>query len=406
MNYLKIAWRNLWRNKRRTLITVASIFFGVVLATIMNSLQDGTYSNMTDMMVKLSTGYIQIQNTEYHDNKSINNCFTPTDSLINQLYTINEITTVAKRLETFALISSGPNTRGGAVVGFEPEKDSQTSNLRNWISEGRFLEKDDKGVLVTFNVAKHLNLSVNDTIILISQGYRGVSAAGLYPIRGILTFNTPQMNSIGVFMDISLAQELFSADDMVTSLMIMVNSYKDVNSTISKMGGITNGSLAILSWEVLNHEIVQFIESDKAGGVLMIGILYIVIGFGIFGTIIMMVAERRREMAVTIAVGMQKYKLATILFIETVLIGIVGVVSGFLASVPIILILVGNPIMLPADLAEAYMQYGFEPYFFFGMSPWVFVTQALTVFIITIIISLYPILKVKNLVVAKAIKGQ
>jgi ABC-type lipoprotein release transport system permease subunit len=406
MNYFKIAWRNLWRNKRRTLITVASIFFGVVLATIMNSLQDGTYANMIDMMVKLSSGYIQIQNPEFQQERSINKAFIPSDELMKQLEETSKIIAVAKRLETFALLSSGPNTRGGAVVGFEPSKDKQTSNLQNWISEGTFLSDNDKGILVTSNVAKHLNLSVNDTIILISQGYRGVTAAGKYPIKGILNFSTPQMNNIGVFMGINLAQELFSAEGMVTSLMIMMDSYTDVAGVKDHLNSKINGSLAVLTWQELIPEIVQFIESDMAGGVVMLGILYIVIGFGIFGTIIMMVAERRRELAVMIAVGMQKYKLSAILFIETFLIGLVGVISGFLVSVPIILILIGNPIPLPGEIGDAYLQYGFEPYWFFGAAPLVFLIQVITVFSMTLIISFYPIMKVKNMVVSKAIKGE
>jgi len=380
MKYLKIAWRNLWRNKRRSLITIASIFFGVLLATTMNSLQDGTYANMIDMMVKLSSGYIQVQNPEYFENKSINNTFSPNDELMAQLQAQPKITTVAKRLESFALISSGPNTRGGAVVGFEPAKDSQTSNLQNWVSDGEFLQAGDKGVLVTYNIAKHLGLSVNDTI-------------------------TPQMNNIGVFMDISLAQYLFSADSLVTSVMVMVHDYTDVHSVKRSVQELAGEELNVYSWDELNPEIVQFIESDKAGGVIMIGILYIVIGFGIFGTIIMMVAERKREMAVMIAVGMQKYKLATILFFETLLIGLVGVVTGFAASVPLILVMVGNPIELPADLAEAYIQYGFEPYLFFGLAPEVFWQQVITVFVITMLISIYPIVKVGRMVVSRSLKA-
>lgn len=405
MKNIRLAWRNLWRNKRRTLITVASIFFGVIISTIMNSMQDGTYSNMIDMMVKLSTGYIQVQNPEFNENKSINNVFSASRDQLLKIANIKEVTTIAQRLESFALVSSGQNTRGGAVIGIEPENDKQTSNLQNWISQGEFLEKGDNGVLVTFNVAKHLNLGVNDTIILISQGYHGVTAAGKYRIKGILTFSTPQMNNIGVFMDLPLAQQFFSAEGMITSLMIMVDDYTNVLSAQHKISEIANGTLAVLNWKELNPELVQYIESDKYSAYLMLGILYIVIGFGIFGTIIMMVAERKRELGVMIAVGMQKFKLATVLFYETILIGLVGVLSGFAVSVPIILILVHNPIILPAEMAEIYAQYGFDPYLFFGTAPNVFINQVLTVFTITLVVSLYPIFKVKNLIVSKALRA-
>ncbi len=405
MKLFSMAWKNLWRNKRRTLITVASIFFGVLISTVMSSLQDGTYGNMIDMSVKLSSGYLQIQHPEYSDNKSINNIFEPTDEFISEIFGIKEITTVAKRLESFALLSSGPNTLGGAVIGFEPNKDNETSNLKNWISEGNFLNSGDQGVLLTHNIARHLKIGVNDTIILISQGYHGVTAAGKYPVKGILKFSTPQMNSLGVFMDINLAQEFYSAEGMITSLMIMVNDYTDVAPTARKLNHKVNGNYNILTWQEINPEIVQFIDSDKAGGIVMKAILYIVIGFGIFGTIIMMVAERKRELGVMVAVGMQKFKLAIILFYETILIGFVGVITGFIGSVPIILFLVDNPIELPEELAEAYLQFGFEPYMFFGTAPAVFVNQVITIFIITVIISLYPTFKVRNLKVTKALRA-
>lgn len=405
MNKFSMAWKNLWRNKRRTLITVASIFFGVLISTVMSSLQDGTYGNMIDMSVKLSSGYLQIQHPEYSNNKSINNIFEPSNEFISEISEIKEITTVAKRLESFALLSSGPNTRGGAVIGFEPNKDNETSNLKNWISEGDFLNSGDQGVLLTHNIARHLKIGVNDTIILISQGYHGVTAAGAYPVKGILKFSTPQMNSLGVFMDINLAQEFYSAEGMITSLMIMVDDYTDVAPAARKLKNSVADKYNVLSWQEVNPEIVQFIESDKAGGIVMKAILYIVIGFGIFGTIIMMVAERKRELGVMVAVGMQKFKLAIILFYETILIGFVGVITGFIGSVPVILFLVGNPVQLPEELAEAYLQFGFEPYMFFGTAPSVFVNQVITIFIITVIISLYPIFKVRNLKVTKALRA-
>ena len=405
MNKINIAWRNLWRNRRRTLITVASIFFGVLISTIMSSLQDGTYGNMIDMMVKLSSGYLQIQHPDYQDNKSINNTFEPTQKMLDKIHAVDKVTSVAQRLESFALISSGPNTRGGAVIGFEPAKDQYTSNLQNWIHKGRFLEKKDDGVLLSYNIAKHLGMEVNDTLVLISQGYHGVTAAGLYPVKGILKFATPQLNNIGVFMDISTAQEFYSAYDKVSSLMIMVDGYADVHKAEKELEEITNGQYTVLNWQELNPEMVQFLESDKAGAVVMKAILYIVIGFGIFGTIIMMVAERRRELGVMIAVGMQKFKLSLILFYETILIGIIGVITGFLASIPVILLLLNNPIPLPDELAQAYLQYGFEPYLFFGTAPSVFINQVITVFIITLVISLYPIFKVKNLRVTKALRA-
>jgi ABC-type lipoprotein release transport system permease subunit len=192
---------------------------------------------------------------------------------------------------------------------------------------------------------------------------------------------------------------------MITSLVIMTDGYDAVAPALREVNAIAGDSLSVLTWQELNPEIVQFIESDKAGGVVMLFILYIVIGFGIFGTIIMMLAERRRELGVMVAVGMHRSKLATVLFMETMLIGLTGVVVGFAVSIPVILTLVGNPIELPGEVREAYLQYGFEPFLFFGTAPWIFVNQVVTVFAITTAVAFYPVVKIRKLVVAKALRA-
>ncbi len=405
MNILRMAWKNLWRTKRRTLITVASICFGVVLATLMRSLQDGTYSNMIKMSVQLASGYIQLQHPLYQQQKSINHSIAPTASELSRIAAINGVQTVSKRLSSFALFSSGSTTKGGSVIGIEPDKDAETSNIQHWVAEGRFLNKGDRSVLLTQHTAQNLHLGVHDTLVLISQGYHGVSAAAAYPIKGIVQFATPKLNHLGVFMDLGLAQEFFDTGEQVSAVMITVDDYNTVPNTVAAITAATDGAYNVLDWKTINPDIVQFIESDQSGGMVMIAVLYIVIGFGIFGTIIMMVAERKRELGVLIAIGMQKVRLYVLLFCETILIGVIGVIAGFSISVPIVVFLKKNPVQLPPELATTYAKYGFEPYFFFGTTPTVFLYQVLVVFGMTALIAIYPLWKVKTLEVTTALRS-
>ena len=404
MNNLRIAWRNLWRNRRRTMITVASIFFGVIFSTIMSSMQEGTYSNMIDMMVKLSTGYIQVQHPDYRETKSINNTIAPDEAMYKKITSVDNVTKAVPRLESFALLSSGEKTRGGAVIGIRPSADKATSNLQNWLHKGRFLEDGDMGVLVSYNIADYLDLDVHDTIVMISQGYHGASAAGVYPVKGILKFSTPQLNNMGVFMDITTAQDFFSAYGRVTAIMVMMDNYADVNNAVAALNKKFGDEYNVMNWRELQPELVQFIESDRASATLMKGILYMVIGFGIFGTIIMMMAERKKELGVMIAIGMQKTKLALVMFYETTLIGLIGVFIGFIFSLPITKYFINKPIQLPEDLQEAYLQYGFEPYLFFSMEPTIFIDQVITVFVLTLLISVYPFVKVLNMKTSNALR--
>ena len=231
-----LAWRNLWRNKRRTLITVASVFFGVLLATFMSSMQEGSYTSMIDNVVKFYSGYIQIQNEEYWDNKTINNSMVPTSELFEVTNSIPEISNVTTRLESFALASSESITRGSMVVGVDPVKENEITELQKWVVEGEYFRDNDGGVLIGNELAKYLKIQLGDTLVMIGAGYHGVSAAGKFPIRGILKFPNPELNKQSVYMDIKNCQEFFSAENLVSSMIVMVVITKVISlaPTLSK----------------------------------------------------------------------------------------------------------------------------------------------------------------------------
>ncbi len=388
---LKIAWRNLWRNKRRTLITVASIFFGVLLSAYMTSMQEGSYEKMVDMVVKYYSGSMQVHHEDYWESKSINDTFEESQELRESILAHEEVDFVIPRLESFALASSEELTKGVMVVGIDPDPENRLTNLKNSVRQGSYLSQGDKGLLIGEGLANYLRLEINDTLVMISQGYHGISAAGKYPIRGIIRHASPELNKMIVYMELENCQEFFSAYNRLTSLVVNIRDNELLARSLKAIRAGLESPYSVMSWQEMSPEMVQQIESDRAGGVIMKAVLYIVIGFGILGTIMMMIAERRREFGVMIAIGMQRYKLATILFYETVFIGMIGALSGLLVSIPLLSFQSQNPIPLTGQAALVMEDYGFEPYMFFSMEPSVFWHQALTVFLITLVIALYPI---------------
>ena len=402
MNNLKIAWRNLWRNKKRTMITSASIFFGVFFATVMSSLQEGSYGSMVDNVVKFYSGYIQVFNEDYWDKKTINNTYEITDSLIKKIEDVEEITYYSPRLESFALASSSDFTKGAMVIGVDPEKEDQVTEVSKWLKKGSYLKQGDQGVLIASDIAKYLKLDVNDTLIMLGQGFHGISAAGIFPVRGILEFSSPELNRM-IYMDIRSCQDFYSAYNRVTSLVIMLKDHYDMPNALKKMKRSISDSYNIMSWKEIQPELVQLIQSDRAGGVVMKIILYMIIGFGIFGTIIMMIQERRREMGVMVAIGMQRVKLGNILFFEIILIGFLGVFTGILGSIPIISYYFNNPIRLTGEAAKAMIEMGVEPLMKFSWMPSVFYNQALIIFILTVLVGFFPIYKAIKLKINQAL---
>ena len=406
MNNIKIAWRNLWRNKRRTLITTASIFFGVFLAVLMSSMQEGSYSSMIDNVVKFYSGYIQVQHKDHWDKKTVNNSFENHSNLIDDVKSIKEITDHTYRLESFSLVASENITQGAVVVGIEPDEENKVTNLEKWVAEGgQYLKKGEDGVLVGKLLAQHLKIGVGDTLVIIGQGYHGVGAAGKYPVKGILELPSPTLSKTFIYMDIGLAQELYSAPDRYTSLILMIDNPQDLAAASDKLKSTIQEPLTVMTWAEMQPELVQMIDSDRAGGVLMIGILYIVIGFGIFGTLMMLMAERKREFGVMVAVGMGKMKLLTIVLYETLFMGLLGILSGFVFSFPIIAYMSYNPIPLVGDAAQWMVDMGIEPVLAFSIMPIVFGRQAIVVSIMILIVALYPITFIRKLKVISALRA-
>ena len=390
-NYI-IAWRNLWRNKRRTLITTASVFFGVLLAAIMSSMQEGSYENMIDNVVKFYSGYIQIQEEEYWEHKTLYYSFEATDSLYEKINSVEEITLVVPRLESFALMSSEDITQPARVIGIDPEKEDSMTNLSQWVSKGSYFEENHNPILLGSKLAKNLDVELSDTLALLGQGFYGSTVAELFVVKGILEFPNPEFNKNFAYMQLDRAQQFYSAMGRLTSLALMIEDYSELDPAMKSLEAKIESPYTALTWREMQPEMVQMIESDRAGGVIMKAILYIIIGFGILGTIIMMIAERRKEMGLMVAVGMRKHKLAAILFLETVYIGIIGVLGGIVVSIPIVYYMIHNPIPLSGDAAEAMIDMGIEPLLLFSVAPKVFINQLITVLIITAVVSLYPII--------------
>lgn len=405
MRNIIIAWRNLWRKPWRTVITSGSIFFGVLLSAFMTSMQYGSYESMISNVVKFYSGYMQIFTEDYHENKTINNTFVLSDSLKTIIDNEEDITQYTRRLEYFSLASSYELTKGSVIIGVDPEGENNVTGLKKWVKEGSYLKNEVPGILVAIELAKYLKVGVGDTVVLYGQGFHGVMAAGVYPVAGILEFPSPELNKQFIYMTLQASQDLFSAPDRLSSLVLMVENNYSLPSALKHLKKDVKPPMMVMSWQELQPALVQMIDGDKAAGLFMKSLLYIIITFGILGTILMMVSERKRELGVMIAIGMQRARLGTILFFETFFIGIIGAVAGILVSIPITYWYYLNPIPLTGDAAKTMIDMGIEPFMYFSIQPDVYYVQAIVVLIITLGISIYPIIKSFTLKLTSALRA-
>jgi ABC-type lipoprotein release transport system permease subunit len=403
--YLRLAWRNLWRNKRRTMITLASIFLGVVLCTFITSMQEGSYYQYIRSIVNFYSGYIQVHKQGYWEDKQINNTFAYTAQVHDIIRSHPDVLLQTPRLESFALASQEDLTRGVMAMGIDPETETMITGIAERIKQGSYLQQGDQGVLIGSRLGTYLNLGTGDTLVLISQGYHGASAAGKFPIRGIIKHPSPDFDRQVVYMDIETCRDFFSAPGMATAAVIMIPEKKNAARIQQELGDQLGAAYSLMNWKEMNALLIQQIESDRVTGRIMKGVLYMVIGFGILGTLMMMMAERRREFGVLIANGMQKFRISLVLVTESLLLGFTGGIAGIILSIPVVAWFSHNPIPLSGELAALTEEMGFDPALHFSMTPLVFYEQAIIVFFITMLASLYPLWRIRRMKIISALRA-
>ncbi|RMF25694.1 MAG: ABC transporter permease [Bacteroidetes bacterium] len=404
---LKLAWRNIWRNRRRTYITAASVLFAVVLAAFMQAIQKGAWDQMVQNVVNFYYGYAQIHSSGYWEEQSLEKAFPESERWSKLPEQFEGLLGVVPRIESFALASAGNLTRGVLLIGTDPAREDAMTRLSERLTGGAYLQPDDAGALVAEGVAAFLKLGVGDTIVLISQGYHGVNAAGKYPIRGIVKFGSPELNKRMVFLPLRPAQQFYGAEGLLTSLALHVADKDAVPHLVRKLRRFLGPEFEVLDWQEMMPELVEAREIDTAGNYVVMFILYLIIAFGIFGTILMMTKEREYEFGILLAIGMHRRQLGFVVWLEILLLGFLGVLAGLLLALPLIYHFHVNPLdftQMSDQMADAYEKFGFEPIFPAAFEWLVFGTQMTVVFLITSVLAFYPLLKIRTLQPVEAMR--
>lgn len=463
----QMAWRNIWRNRKRTIITAASIFFALFFAIGMRSFQLGTYGHMIHQTIETYTGYLQIQSPDYFDEPGLDNAFEYNKTLINNINSNPQVKIAVPRVESFALASIGAKTKGVLVNGIDVEKEAELSNPRrnlvryrfsndlmykvyqldelneeqianlkvyenasfssldkislncsindkellNKIGiltafEGNYLQSDDDGILVSDRLSKFMKLSIGDTLVLMGTGYHGSSAAGLFPVRGIVKIPSPELDNKLVYMALPRAQQFFDMENMLTTLAINIYDNDKMLEVQHELDNqLDNNLYVVKNWEEFNPILKQTIEGDSAGGLVFIGILYVIVFFGIFGTVLMMIAERKREFGVLNAIGMRKRQLMYVVVIEMVFTGALGAVMGMLAISP--LLYLGNkfPIQMTGQTAKMYEDMGYEAVMPMASFDAYFWWQAIIVLVMVLLASYFPLKSIRKLKLMNALRA-
>lgn len=401
---LKLAWRNLWRNKARTFITMAAVFLAVILSTLMMSIKEGMYTNMIDSMIGSFSGYAQVHAKGFWEDKTLEYSMTLNDTVTTEAENTPGVSGWIPRINTFALAAGDSITQGAMVIGTDVAKEQAFNALDQRVSSGTYLEPTDQAVLIGNGLADYLKLEVGDSLVLLGAGYQGATANALYPIKGIVKFGSPELSKKLVFLPMAEAQYLYNMQGLCSSMILQVDDPDEARQLSQQLATRLGDGYEVMDWEALNPELKNTIETDRAEGWVFMFILYMVISFGIFGTMLMMLSERKHEFGVLVAVGMKRAKLALMVWLEVITISLLGVVAGVIGAMPVVLNFYLNPIRLGDEMADMMEEYGIEAVLQSSLDPSIFTSQALVVALIATATSIYPLVKLLGLDAIKAMR--
>ena len=390
---LKLTWRNLWRNRRRSLITMASVTFTVILAIVMQSIQLGTFARLVQNVVRMHTGYVQVHASGYWTERIIDNSFEIDSTRLQRLRYIPGVRGMVPRLESYALITSGERTRGCQLIGTDLAAEDALSGIAGWLIEGKWMPEIGDQVYLTAGLAKRLFKRTGDTIILLGQGYHGAMAAGKFRIAGIIRLTAPQLNDVLIYTSTAAAGRFLSAEQRLTTLAIDLQDADDMDDVRPRMTAALGQGFEVMNWKEMMPEIDHHIRSDSVSFYIWTGILYLIIALGIFSTLLMMMAERRYELGMLLAIGMQRTRISAMLLAETLMLTVTGTLIGMSLSLPVVWWLREHPIRIGGQGGKAFAQWGFEPIMPTLLDPGIFLRQGAIVLSLALIIGLFPVLK-------------
>lgn len=400
---LKLAWKNIWRKKRRSFIAIGSVAFAIVITISMRSLQLGSYDKMIEAAVK-NSGHIQVHRAGYWADKSIDDSMEESPDIEAKIRAIDGVSTLIPRLVNFALAAGADNAKAAQVLGIDPASEDNFNRLSGRLSAGHYLQKNSTGVLIASSLADYLKLKTGDTLVLVGQGYRASIAAGKYPVEGILELPNPQANRMAVYLPLRQAQIFNAAPSEVSAYLLTVGDAAKTKSIAAQLRRRLGVEYEVLDWEEMTPEIGNNIKIDTTIFTLIASALYIIAGFGIFGTVVMMVLERKNEFGVLQANGLLKSQIQTLILLETLLLGLLGVVLAFVVEIPFVNFMHAHPIPLMGESARSFEAMGAEPVLQMGVKPWLFASIGGIVFVLMLLSAVFPALMIGRMKLSENLK--
>ena len=396
-----MAWRNLWRNKLRTVLTLVAIGFGGFLAIFMTAMQDRSFADFVDTAARLGSGHVTLQHADFADSPTLANAVTGTDGKRGLATGDEHVSTAVDRISGMTMLSTSEDSFGAVFIAYDPSMESyDTMRFDEDLVEGAmFASADADGIVLGSVLARNLGAELGDKVVFTLTDRNGEIAAGMERLSGILTTNTPSLDVGLCLLPIDTVRPVLGYDPSeATQVAVFLSDSRRSHAVARRLAPLIPDAV-VLTWDKIRPEIRSFIAMKVGGGRVMMTIIGLLVAAGIFNTLFVSVMERVREFGIMRAIGYTSGQLFRLVMWESTWLALVGMVVGAAITLPVYIPLSRHGL----DMTEMYRSgdqalevagVGFDMVMKVGIFPEHVVVIAVSVLVATLAAGLYPAWKV------------
>ena len=417
-----MAWRNLWRNRRRTWLTCGGIGFAVWLLVFALSMQNGTFEIMIDNGARLALGHMQIQHPEYRDDPRLEYTISGSDALVRQINGMDGVELAVPRVQSFALMSFGERSFGAQIMGVSAELAPAWSSLPGMVSAGRYIQGPGEVFLGSL-LARNLGVEPGDEIVMLGTAKQGGVAAAVAEVVGLFTTGQAELDRALAQIPIDDFRSAWNlrADEAHAVIVVAetVSGSEQIAARVEKefagaptlvgapvAAQTSEQTIEVLDWRELMPQAEQMIEMKLIGTQLFFALIAIIVSFSIVNTFMMTVFERTPEFGMLMAIGMRPASIMAQLSVEALYLAVVGVTLGLLATLAIVIPLGVYGMPLPASATEILNQYNIPDRMYPTFSNGGAIASSLIMLAGTQIAAIIPALRIRRMRPVEALRAE
>jgi len=330
MIVLKMAFRNIFRQKRRSLFTGLSVVGGFALAVIFIGWSDGSYNSIIDQFTRTRLGHIQIHEKTYLDRPTLYKTFADVPKIGAVLDRTSGVEAWTPRVFSAGLAGAGDQSAGARIIGIDPQREERTTRFEGTIIQGRpFRGPAAREAILGKGLAEILQAKLGDEIVLLSQGADGSIAEDQYQLVGVTSSGDEMTDRIAYYLPLSTAQDFLVLGAKVHEIAVVVSKLGRVQAVSRAIAaGLADPALSVEPWQVFAKSFYDAMKADQAGLWVMLFVIVIIVAVGVLNTVLMSVLERRREYGLLKAVGTRPGGIVRLVVLEVLILSVISMVIG------------------------------------------------------------------------------